>query len=496
MFSSVPWAGDGTITLTPHPMRLLCAFLLAAALGAAAETRPLKAGAAASDVSPTEFPVNMPGGFSANPAKGVHDPLMARALVLSDGETSLALVVVDSLGVAPAILVEAKALAATKTGLATDRMFISSTHTHSGAAVPSEKDDDAQGEARKGQVNRRRLVEGIAESIIRAHAALRPAAVAVGTQPLPHEVFNRRWFLKPGQMKPNPFGGTDQVKMNPPNSPAALDRPAGPTDPAITFLSVQDARKRPLGLFANYSLHYVGATPRGLISADYYGEFARLMPQRLGEPALVAMMSNGTSGDINNTPFGTIRPPREPMEQARIVAQEAADAVWFASRDLAAHDPRPLLGMTERMLKLKYRRPTKEQMLYARAVLALKDPEAIKRLPALAEPYARRTIAAYERPEDTVDVVLQVVRIGDFAIVGIPFETFAEIGLGLKAKSPFARTMVVGLANGRHGYLPTPAQHELGGYETWLGTCNVQTDASDLIRRELDGMLAEMKALR
>jgi len=204
-------------------------------------------------------------------------------------------------------------------------------------------------------------------------------------------------------MKPNPFGGTDQVKMNPPNSPAVLDRPAGPTDPAITFLSVQDARKRPLGLFANYSLHYVGATPRGLISADYYGEFARLMPQRLGEPALVAMMSNGTSGDINNTPFGTIRPPREPMEQARIVAQEAADAVWFAGRGLASHDPRPVLGMTERVLKLKYRRPSKEQMLYAKAVLALKDPEAIKRLPALAEPYARRTLAAYERPDDTVD---------------------------------------------------------------------------------------------
>ena len=474
-------------------MRLLCVFLLAAAGATAAEPRPLRAGAAAVDVSPTEFPVNMPGGFSANPAEGVHDPLMSRALVLSDGETSLALVVVDNLGVYPAILVEAKALAAAKTGLAPDRMFISSTHTHSGAAVPSEKDDAAQGEARKGQINRRRLVEGIAESVIRAHAALRPAAVAVGVQPLPHEVFNRRWFLKPGQMKPNPFGGTDRVKMNPPNSPAVLDRPAGPTDPAITFLSVQDARKRPLGLFANYSLHYVGATPRGLISADYYGEFARLMPQRLGEPGLVAMMSNGTSGDINNTPFGTVRPPREPMEQARIVAQEAADAVWFASRGLASHDPRPALGMTERTLKLKYRRPSKEQMLYAKAVLAIKDPEAIRRLPALAEPYARRTIAAYERPDDAVDAVLQVVRIGDFAIVGIPFETFAEIGLALKADSPFARTMVVGLANGRHGYLPTLAQHELGGYETWLGTCHVQTDASDLILRELKAMLAELK---
>ena len=51
---------------------------------------------------------------------------------------------------------------------------------------------------------------------------------------------------------------------------------------------------------------------------------------------------------------------------------------------------------------------------------------------------------------------MQVARIRDFAVVGIPFETFAEIGLALKSGSPFGRTMVVGLANGRHGYLPTP----------------------------------------
>ena len=115
-------------------------------------------------------------------------------------------------------------------------------------------------------------------------------------------------------MKLNPFGEMDQVKMNPPRSPDVLDRPAAPTDPDITVISVQDARRKPLALFANYSLHYVGAVPRGQLSADYFGEFARLMPIRLraGEK-FVAMMSNGTSGDINNIPFTVTRPPREPL---------------------------------------------------------------------------------------------------------------------------------------------------------------------------------------
>ena len=47
------------------------------------------------------------------------------------------------------------------------------------------------------------------------------------------------------------------------------------------------------------------------------------------------------------------------------------------------------------------------------------------------------------------------------------------------------QTFVVGLADGYWGYLPTPAQHELGGYETWLSTNNVELKASEKIVSEL-----------
>jgi hypothetical protein len=86
-----------------------------------------------------------------------------------------------------------------------------------------------------------------------------------------------------------------------------------------------------------------------------------------------------------------------------------------------------------------------------------------------------------------------VIRVGDLAICAIPFETFAETGLDLKRRSPFPRTMVVGLANGYNGYLPTPQQHRLGGYETWLGTNRVQEDASVLITDQLLEMLKSLK---
>ena len=102
-------------------------------------------------------------------------------------------------------------------------------------------------------------------------------------------------------------------------------------------------------------------------------------------------------------------------------------------------------------------------------------------------------IAAAERPEDTITVIIQAIRIGDFAVCGVPFETFVETGLDLKKRSPFPQTMVIGLANGRHGYLPTPEQHKLGGYETWLGTNVVQEDASVILTNNLLEMLAELR---
>ena len=150
--------------------------------------------------------------------------------------------------------------------------------------------------------------------------------------------------------------------------------------------------------------------------------------------------------------------------------------------------------MLQREVELKYRRPTDEQVADAKVVLAASTQEEIDRLPRLAQHYARNVIKADERKEQTLMVKLQAIQIGDLVVCGIPFETFVEIGLELKGSSPFPQTMVIGLANGRHGYLPTPEQHRLGGYETWLGTNHVQEDASAILVRNLQEMMAELQS--
>jgi hypothetical protein len=64
---------------------------------------------------------------------------------------------------------------------------------------------------------------------------------------------------------------------------------------------------------------------------------------------------------------------------------------------------------------------------------------------------------------------LQVIRLGDLALVGIPGEMFARLGLELRRRSPFRHTCIIGLANEQIGYVPDRKAYADGGYQTWVG---------------------------
>ena len=70
---------------------------------------------------------------------------------------------------------------------------------------------------------------------------------------------------------------------------------------------------------------------------------------------------------------------------------------------------------------------------------------------------------------ETRQTWLQVMAIGDVAIVGVPGEFFTKLGLDIKNRSPFRHTYIAELANDWIGYLPDRDAHKLGGYQCWTG---------------------------
>ena len=80
-------------------------------------------------------------------------------------------------------------------------------------------------------------------------------------------------------------------------------------------------------------------------------------------------------------------------------------------------------------------------------------------------------------------------------MVSMPFEVLGEIGVEIKRRSPFERTLLISMANGSYGYLPPPKQHKLGGYETWLGTSRFQPQSSEILIKNLLEMLEDLRPL-
>lgn len=466
-------------------------FVFCADFLSVAYSQDFQAGAAAIETTPEVFPVRLRSGKSHL----VHDPLHARAVAFQNGEGRAVIALIDAIGIGRDETDEVKRQAAEITGWNPDEILISATHSHT---TPSAGGDDPGSVAYK-----EKRFNGMLTAITAAVANLEPASVGFGSHDEPSEVRNRRWHMEAGEMPPNPFGEFDEVKMNPGFN--HLIKPAGPVDPAVSVIDVRTRGGRPLGLVANYALHYVTGVPRqivdgremGMASADYFGEFARVMPYRLGgakpSKGFVAMMTNGASGDINNNPFGIARAPRAPFEQVRIVASKAADAAWEATRDLE-YDDDPLIATRQREVPLTYRTVTRNQVVRAEATLEAIKEEGEEAFPKKAAQYARQVLN-FEEARPPEPILIQAIRIGDQAIVALPFEVLVEIGLELKAKSPFDHTIVVGLANGSYGYLPPPNQHVLGGYETWIGTSRFVPQSSVELVENLFEMLDELHAL-
>jgi hypothetical protein len=448
----------------------------------------LRAGAVAQDITPLEFPISVNGNMTDIQAAAAHDPLHARCLVLDNGQTSLAIVVCDSCMIPRELIDAARHLASAKTAIPAANILISATHAHSCPTVTGVFQSDP--DAKYSQF----LVTQIANGIDQAFRKREPARIGWTAVDEPSQLFNRRWVIKEGESFEDPFGGqSDRVKMNPGYSNPRVDHSIGLVDPQIGILSVQTRDGRPLALLANYSLHYVGGVSGPVVSADYFGEFAARMARHVqgktASPHFVGIMSNGTSGDVNNVNFSLkTGPKREPYEQMGIVAETIVQAVAKVYGDIQYVESLPLKVVDEE-IELGVRVPLAEDLATAEKLLSEAKERPLKGMPLI---YARETTLLAKYPI-TVKARLQAIRIGSLGIVSSPCETFTETGLAIKKQSPLKQTFTIELANGYNGYLPPPDQHRLGGYETWRARSSyLAADAEPKVR---ETMLKLLKAV-
>lgn len=405
---------------------------------------PLLAGQAQVVITPP-LGHSLAGYYHDRKADDVRDDLYARAVVLSDGQTHAALVVCDLIGLRREMTDAVRARIARRTDIPTAHVLICCTHTHTGPLTSPWPEVGLYPDPAYLDV----LTAKIADAVELAYRRLQPASLRVGRGHVEGIASNRRWWMRDGTLR-----------TNPPFQSPDLARPAGPTDPELGLWLLQSTAGAPLAMVNTYALHpdQVGGTA---VCADYGGVEARLLQRLLG-PECAVLCPNGPCGDINHFDF---HQPAEYNHGLHVHQRSGQALAGEAIKQLPQLRPvsADRVRVGNRIIQVALRVPTAEEVAWAERASA-GEMQAFD-ADGLAVVKADRILEVHRRASSTLPAEISAIAIGETALVGLPGEIFVELGLAIKAHSPFPYTFVAELCNDEFGYVPTRQAYDEGGYE-------------------------------
>ncbi len=394
------------------------------------------------------------GARGANVSAGVHDPLFAKAIVLSDGSTKLAIVTLDLGSMPSENTATIRKLVQSATDI--DMILLIASHTHSAPSFVAGFPTDQQpylGE----------LESKIAEAIAAANDKLQPAKIGVGWGRA-EEGHNRRLVNADGSV--TMLWGNRQRK------------PTSPLDHAVGVIALDTPAGKPIATLINFTCHPVVLGPENLqISADYPGAMMAMLEKEVGGQA---MFVQGAAGDIN--PFWDKTAPEDgAFEQVTKMGQTIAREVQRVRGEISTWESDPSLNIASQNFEMKLR-------------WDFADPDAKKS----ADPDFARIMQYYLNGfEKEKNAEVNTVLIGSqIALATFPGEFFVEHGLHLKASSVIENTFFVGYTNGALGYFPTIRAAAEGGYGATSATVVAVGSGERLVNEALMKLLGQAGKLR
>lgn len=366
-------------------------------------------------------------------ATAVHDPLLARALVIENEGGCWGLVSVEICYLSDRTVAAIRSAVTAATGIPGEHLLIATTHTHAGPH---------DGHAHNWD---RPLPELIADAVIAAFAARQPAQIGSGAGFLYGYSINRRW----------------------------LDRPV---DPGVTVLRVDDAAGNILGLWCNFACHSVVLGSDNLqLSGDWPGYAMTKLEATLGGGA-TCLFTQGGSGNINPLVAG-VRQQLRSGKTIRAIGEVSAyygraddPNQWnigdrkggtFAEvaelGDAFAEEVAYIAGRITTTTEL----PLWSQQVTVNAAAAAGEHPTRPTAPLLTEQ------PLFTDP-DNIPAAIMLLQIGELLLVTQPGEVFTETAIDLKIKLRalgYRNPALVTYANGFLLYLPEPDDFPEGGYE-------------------------------
>jgi neutral ceramidase len=431
----------------------------------------LKGGCAKVNITP---PLGIPLiGSYGKPSDDILDELYAKALVLNDGNTTIAIVSADLLYTPlEEITNPVREIIKEKTGIPEQNVLICATHTHSGPEVFARTKLPSKGRMPASRIDQhylQTLIRKMADTVVIAHKNMQEVKIGATKGQVPEIVYNRRpktgdgsvrmaFTLEPEviatqKIKHGPDGSV-RVTFDYKHEGAQLE--FGAIDPDVCVLRVEDVNRGIVGCLINFGCHPVCIYPylSTSISADYPAYVTDVVEQVEGG---ICLFSLGLAGNIVPVVRGI--KPREKIGKA--LGGETLRRLQMVTTTGSAH---------LKALKKEIKFPTKKVPL----------------------PNGK---AGDDKTIDYVTTEIQVLRLGDIYILGLPGEILVEVGLDIKKRAGLENLFIVTVSNDTIGYVCHSRAYEEGGYEPVSGT-NMAKGAGEIMIKEAMDLINQIKRSR
>ena len=441
----------------------------------------LLAGVARADITPPVGIAQMNWGSQSHIVSTGNDPLglTATALVLSDGKTKIAMVDIDRLFVTG--LESSIQRAAKLTGIAPQNIRLAATHTHAAVNVSAAKGPAGMGlteyQAAVDRYNQS-IVDKIVGILVEANANLQPAHIY-------------------GDLGQGRININRRVRAAGDNPPAVGRNPEGFIDRDLIVFRIDDQKGNPIAVLANYPCHgTVLAYENKKISPDWIGMVRQVVESAM--PSAKCLFFQGAAG--NQGPIegftgdlavahrlgarlghraSSLAIGIETVDRVPTFEGFVESTAYQAKQHWRVKGPRgSKIARVSKVIELPRRTYTEQEInsmadrlddaiRKATSAKASRDPWKIHQADARVRRF-KDLLNKWKQPvEDTpIEVEVEIWQIGDVAIVSMPGEPFAEIGVAVREASPFAFTMFCGYSDGIGGdYLPMTCEYDFGGYE-------------------------------
>lgn len=295
----------------------------------------------------------------------------------------------------------------------------------------------------------------------------------------------------------------------------------GPVDHEVQVLRIDGTDGQPLAAVVDYACHPIIVGPDcDQITPDFPGVVKQLVERATGAPCLFLQGAAGNIGPIRGVASGGLR---EYKRLGAVLGHEASRIWWEIETEprreryagtlesgapLAMYEDEPLaarpatirVGTRAMNLPLKELPPPEALAAgYDEHVAQLTNlratggsDEAIRWETMGAKRTAMRAQLSRQLQGQTHRALeAQAFVLGDeIALIAMPGEPFAEIGMGVKRDSPFKYTLFSGYSNVGWAYIPTADAYPLGGYEVEITP--FLPSAADQIVAESRALLGEL----